>query len=115
MKVDGSCLCGYLSWEAEIDPESACICNCTDCQTIAGSAFRVTVQATGAFKFLSGEPSIYVKVAESGNRRDLAFCPKCGTSVYSRPAGGAQGYFGLRVGSLRQRDSLAPRLEWYRP
>jgi hypothetical protein len=114
MKVDGRCLCGYLSYEAEIDPESASVCNCTDCQVLAGSAFRVSVFVTGAFRFLSGNPKTYVKVAESGRRRVLAFCPECGTSVYSRPADGAEGYFGLRVGSLRQRDQLVPRAQYWR-
>jgi len=114
MKVDGRCLCGYLGCEAEVDPDSAHICNCTDCQVLSGSAFRVTVQVTGNFKFLSGEPKTYVKVADSGNRRSLAFCPECGTSVYSRPADGTEGYFGLRVGSLRQRGSLVPRAQYFR-
>jgi len=114
MKVDGRCLCGYLSYEAEVDPESVLICNCTDCQVLSGSAFRVTIPVTGTFRFLSGEPKTYVKVADSGNRRVLAFCPECGTSVYSRPADGTEGYFGLRVGSLRQRDSLVPRAQYWR-
>ena len=53
MKVDGRCLCGYLAYEAEVDPDSTLICNCTDCQVLSGSAFRVTVQVTGAFTFTS--------------------------------------------------------------
>lgn len=114
MKVDGRCLCGYLSYEAEVDSESVGICSCSDCQVLAGSAFRVTVPVTGNFRFLTGEPKIYVKLADSGNRRALAFCPECGTSVYSRPVDGAEGYFGLRVGSLRQRDSLVPRAQYFR-
>jgi len=112
LKVDGKCLCGYLAYEAEVDPESALICNCTDCQTLSGSAFRVTVEATD-FRFLSGTPSTYVKIAESGNRRVLAFCPSCGTSVFSRPPDGEAGYFGLRVGSLNQRASLVPRAQYW--
>jgi len=114
MKVDGRCLCGYLSYEAEVDPESVVICSCPDCQVLSGSAFRVTVPVTGMFRFLSGEPKTYVKVADSGNRRALAFCPECGTSVYSRPADGTEGYFGLRVGSLRQRGSLVPHAQYWR-
>jgi hypothetical protein len=101
MHVDGRCLCGYLSYEAEVDPGSVLICSCTDCQVLSGSAFRVTVRVTGMFRFLSGEPSTYTKVADSGNQRVLAFCARCGTSVYSKPVDGADGSFGLRVGSLR--------------
>ena len=56
MKVDGKCLCGFLTYEAQVDPQSVLICNCTDCQTLSGSAFRVTVQATD-FRLLSGTPT----------------------------------------------------------
>src|SRR5262245_4627881 len=38
MKVDGRCHCGYITYEAEIDPEKVMICHCTDCQTLTGSA-----------------------------------------------------------------------------
>ena len=114
MKVDGSCLCCYLSWETEVDPESASICNCIDCQVLSGSAFRVTVRVTGAFKFLSGEPKTFEKIAQSGNRRVLAFCPQCGTSIYAKPPEGTEGFFGLRVGSLRQRNLLVPHAQIWR-
>jgi len=116
MRVDGKCLCGYLSYEAEVDPEAVEICNCTDCQTLSGSAFRVNVPVTdGMFEFLAGEPKTWVKTAASGNRRVLAFCPECGTSVYSKPEEGKEGFFGLRVGSLRQRAELVPRAQcWQR-
>ena len=115
MKVDGQCLCGHLTYEAEVDPDAVEICNCTDCQTLSGSAFRVNVPVVGnSFKFLTGGPKTYVKIASSGNRRVLAFCPVCGTSVYSRPEAGKDGFFGLRVGSLRQRADLIPKAQCWR-
>ncbi|MDP9138453.1 MAG: GFA family protein [Pseudomonadota bacterium] len=114
MKVDGRCLCGYISYEADVDPDLVSICHCTDCQTLSSSAFRVTVPVVdGLFRFLSGVPKIHVKTAASGNRRALAFCPECGTSIYSKPADGKSDYFGLRVGPLRQRDSLVPRAQYW--
>jgi hypothetical protein len=110
MKVDGRCLCGFLLYEAEVDENSVIICNCTDCQIHSGSAFRVTVPAADhTFKFLSGQPKTYVKTSQSGNTRALAFCPECGTPVYSKPGDGTSGFFGLRVGPLRQRDTLIPK------
>jgi len=115
MNVDGKCLCGYLSYEAEVDQEAVEICNCTDCQTLSGSAFRVNVPIVGRkFRLLSGQPKTYVKIAASGNRRVPAFCPECGTSVYSKPEDGREGFFGLRVGSLRQRAELVPRAQCWR-
>ena len=84
MHVDGRCHCGRITYEAEIDPAQVMICHCTDCQMLTGSAYRVNVRAPAAsFRMLSGEPRIYVKTAESGNKRLHAFCPDCGTPVYS--------------------------------
>ena len=116
MKIDGGCHCGFIAYEADVDPEKVEICHCTDCQTFSGSAFRTVVPATmGSFRLLSGQPKIYVKTAESGNKRVQAFCPECGTSVYSAPADGSSGVFGLRVGTIRQRSSLVPKTHyWYR-
>ena len=68
MHVDGECLCGGLQYEAEVDPASTHVCHCTDCQTLAGSAFRTTVFVTGGFRFIRGEPKTFVKIADSGNR-----------------------------------------------
>jgi len=70
MKVEGQCHCGQISFEAEIDPDMVRICHCTDCQTLSGSAYRVSVQAAAAgFRLLTGVPKIYIKTAESGNQR----------------------------------------------
>jgi hypothetical protein len=110
VKVDGACFCGYLAFEAEIDPATVVLCHCRDCQILSGSAFRIVVPAIeGTFRLTSGTPTIYAKVADSGNRRNLAFCPKCGTAIYSGPADEKSKYFGLRVGALRQRLELTPR------
>jgi hypothetical protein len=36
MKVDGHCHCGEIVFEAEVDPNTASICHCSDCQTLTG-------------------------------------------------------------------------------
>jgi hypothetical protein len=115
MRVDGACFCGAITFEAEIDPGSVGLCHCTDCQRIASSAFRVVAEARpGSFRLLSGKPTIYVKTAESGRRRSLAFCPICGTAIYSGPADGDSEFFGLRAGTLRQYRQLVPRHQYWR-
>lgn len=109
MHVDGGCHCGYITYEAEVDPEAVGICHCTDCQRMTGTAYRVTVRShKGAFKLLSGQPSIYVKTAESGNQRAQAFCPECGTPLYATTVSNADVY-GIRVGTTRQRGQLQPK------
>ena len=42
MRIDGQCHCGFVTYEAEIDPEDVSICHCTDCQRLTGSPYRVT-------------------------------------------------------------------------
>lgn len=116
MKVDGGCHCGYVTYEAEIDPEKVMICHCTDCQTLSGSAFRtVVLTRPGTFRLLSGKPSIYVKKGESGTSRPQSFCPECGSPIYSTTIGDGPMVHSLRLGTLRQRAELAPRLQiWHR-
>jgi hypothetical protein len=116
MKIDGRCHCGYVSYEAEIDPEKVMICHCTDCQTLSGSAFRtVAVAQQDTFKLLSGELKIYIKTGESGTKRPQAFCPECGTPIYSSIVGEGPKVHVIRVGTARQRDELVPKVQlWFR-
>ena len=86
MRIDGGCHCGLISFEGDADPERAAICHCTDCQTLSGSAFRTVVPVAGESFKLSGRPTIYVKTAESGIKREQAFCPHCGSPIFSTDA-----------------------------
>jgi hypothetical protein len=117
MMVDGACHCGAITVEGEIDPGEVVICHCGDCQTGTGSAFRISAPVSGTKFKMTGKPAIYVKTtAESGNPRAHAFCPICGTPLYSTTIGdGPQNSYMLRVGILRQRRELPPRSQiWFR-
>jgi hypothetical protein len=116
MKVTGRCHCGQISFEAEIDPTQVRICHCTDCQTLTGTAFRTNVSSLpGTFVLKSGTPKIYIKTAESGNKRAHGFCPECGTPLYSTTPGPNPTSYGLRVGALDRRAELRPtRQGWCR-
>ena len=110
MHIDGRCHCGAITFEAEVDPETTGICHCTDCQTLTGTAFRVTVKAPAEHFVLRGTPTIYLKTAESGRKRAHAFCPTCGSPIYATSAENPTVY-GLRLGLIRQRKELRPRRE----
>lgn len=110
MEVQGSCHCGEITYEAQVDPARVGICNCTDCQVLTGSAFRVTVPALpGTFRLLSGTPKVYVKTADSGSKRRHAFCPNCGTPVTATEDSDTPSGYSLRVGALRQKAQLPPQ------
>ena len=115
MKIDGSCHCRQITYRAEIVADEIEICHCTDCQTLSGSAYRtVAPTVSGTFELLTGELAQYEKIGESGSRRVQAFCPNCGTPIYSSPPDGETGFFGIRVGSIKQRAGLVPTHQiWY--
>ena len=114
MRIDGSCHCGRIRYEAEIDPADVAICHCTDCQTLSGTAFRIVVPARREAFTVTGEPKVYVKTAESGNKRAQAFCPECGTPLYATAPTDPEVY-SIRLGSARQRAELPPRKQiWTR-
>ena len=116
MNVDGTCLCGHVTYEAEVDPALVAVCHCTDCQTHAGTAFGVVVGIVDErFRLTSGDLKTYNKIAESGTVRALAFCPECGTRIHAKTVGEGSSFFGLRVGTVRQRDRLRPKFQvWCR-
>ena len=114
MKIDGACHCGKISYEADVDLEKVGVCHCTDCQTLGGTAFSLFVQVPKDSFRLRGQPRIYVKTAESGNRRAQAFCPECGTRLYAAAEKDSP-VFNIRVGTVRQRAQLRPKVQlWCR-
>lgn len=116
MHIDGTCHCGAIAFEADVDPENTAICHCTDCQTMSGTAYRVAVRTTEErFKLVRGNPKLYVKKSESGNQRAMAFCNHCGTQLYGCDTGEKMGRISIRTGTLKQRDELYPRRQiWCR-
>jgi hypothetical protein len=109
MKVHGECHCGSIAYEAEVDPAHVTICHCSDCQRLTGTAYRVSVPTRiSDFTLLRGSPATYVKTAESGAKRAQAFCPQCGSPLYSHAMSDPVTY-GLRVGCLDERHALPPR------
>src|SRR5476649_2627471 len=108
MQVKGRCHCGEIQYEAEVDPNTAALCHCTDCQALTGSAYRVTVRAKATdFKLHGAAPTVYIKTADSGTKRAHAFCPKCGSPIYAAALVDPPTY-SLRVGALDRRNELLP-------
>jgi hypothetical protein len=97
------------TYEAEVDPATVRVCHCTDCQTLTGTAFRTNISSLlGTFRLKTGTPKIYVKTAESGNKRAHGFCPECGTPIYATAPVPSPSTYGLPVGSIDQRAQFAP-------
>jgi hypothetical protein len=115
MRIDGGCHCGFITYQGEADPAKAGICHCTDCQVLTGTAYRASVPVDGASFRISGQPAVYVKTADSGNKREQAFCPKCGSPIYATSPGPEPKTYSIRLGTVRQRQQLMPmRQIWLR-
>ncbi len=112
--IDGSCHCGAVRYEAEIDPGRVTICHCTDCQALTGTAFRVSVHTARDRLKITGEPRVYIKIAENGRKRFQLFCPTCGAPLFAHGEGENADIWGIRWGGIRQRDQLIPTRQIWR-
>lgn len=109
MKITGGCHCGKVTYESEISLENVVICHCTDCQSLSGSAFRTVVfSENDSFSFLTGEPKVYVKTGDSGREREQTFCSDCGSPIYSTSVGAGPKQYGIRLGTVNQRNQITP-------
>ena len=113
MQIDGRCHCGNITFTAEADPNDVLICHCSDCQSLSGSAFRTVVLVASETFVLEGDPKTYVKTAASGRDRIQTFCPTCGSPLYSCYPGDEPQMLGIRLGTVRQRDRLPPKAEYW--
>jgi hypothetical protein len=114
MHISGSCFCGLIEYEAELDGSGIGICHCRDCQIFSGSAFRTSgIVPPQHFRFTKGAPKYFEKVADSGAVRRMAFCAECGTHLCSLPAETDGGFVSIRVASSHQFHQLKPVAELF--
>ena len=111
MNIDGACHCGSITWKAIADPELVAVCYCTDCQTFGSSAFQYAARVErDAFEVTNGKMKTYVKTSESGNPRQMSFCPDCATPIHGGNTDNT-GLLSLRLGSCSQKDQLPPKFQ----
>ena len=116
MNVDGECLCGTITFRAVVNPERCAICHCENCQVNSGTAFGWVVHIQdGQFGLTGGILKVFEITADSGRRRRLSFCCDCGTRIHAQTPDKPDAFFGLRVGTVRQRNLLPPKQQvWCR-
>ena len=67
------------------------------------------------FNLKKGKLSFFIKIADSGSKRELGFCGICGTRIYARPLINETGFFGLRLGTVSQGNQFTPKRQvWKR-
>ncbi|MBB4571135.1 GFA family protein [Rhizobium leucaenae] len=110
MNIDGQCHCGFVTYEADIEPDAVSICHCTDCQRLTGSPYRVTASVPREALRLTGNlPKLYTKIADNGRKRLQYFCPECGSPLFTAGTEEDAVNWGIRWGSINQRAALKPK------
>lgn len=94
----GGCLCGNVRLEARGRPYRVGLCHCLDCRKHHGALFHAS--------------AIYPQeaVTVEGETRDYAgrfFCPRCGSSVFSRSGDEVE----VHLGALDAPDRFTPTYE----
>lgn len=96
----GGCLCGDVRVTATGRPTRSGLCHCLDCRKHHGALF----QAYAVF------PADAVTIeGETGSWGDRHFCPRCGSSVFSRYGSGEE--IEIPLGTLDAPDQWTPTYE----
>ena len=75
--IDGSCLCGAVSWTFAGQPDGATACNCTACRRY-GALWAYDYESEGIQ--VTGETRPFVR----GKALEFHFCPTCGCVAFWR-------------------------------
>ncbi len=100
MPISGGCLCGQLRYEvASEKPIVVRVCWCRVCQYVGAGSGTVNAIFPKAALTTTGERTVYTSQADSGATMRRAFCPTCGTPVFSE-ADPRPDFVVVRVGTL---------------
>jgi hypothetical protein len=94
----GGCLCGDVRFLASGTPYRVGICHCLDCRKHHGALFHASAVFPNNAVEISGATHAYA---------GRFFCPRCGSSVFSRSGDEIE----LHLGSLDAPDQLRPTYE----
>ena len=76
-----TCRCGQLQALCRGEPVRVSVCHCLACQLRSGSAFAAQARWASEDVEVTGEASVWERVADSGHRVTYRFCPVCGSTV----------------------------------
>lgn len=111
MTITGSCFCGQVRYTIDADaPLGTGTCWCRDCQKIAsGSPTNNAFFPEDAVRF-EGELGRIEKIADSGNKVERGFCPKCGSQMFSRTLEPQGMPIRIRTGTLDDPELAPPKV-----
>jgi len=99
MTISGGCLCGAVRYSIDAEPLGTRACWCRTCQAIGAGSATVNVFFPSEAISVDGALMTYRSHADSGHTVAHAFCPVCGTPLFTQSETGHE-VKGVRAGTL---------------
>lgn len=97
-RVTGGCLCGEVRFDATGSPLRVGVCHCMDCRKHHGAVFHASA--------IFPQDAVSIE-GELGQYKGRYFCPRCGSSVFSR----SEDEIEIHLGALDTPDRFTPSYE----
>jgi hypothetical protein len=97
-RFSGGCLCGSVRLVVSGQPYRVGICHCLDCRKHHGALFHASAIFPQHAVTIEGETHHY---------QGRAFCPRCGSSVFSRSGDEVE----VNLGAFDEPDQFKPSYE----
>lgn len=111
-EMTGGCACGAIRFKITAPFIATGACHCTDCQKASGGGPNyVGLAPKDAFVVTKGKAKLYVTKSDNGTDATRAFCPDCGTPLWSELANAP--LIPVKVGALDDGTGLAPKMHIY--
>jgi hypothetical protein len=105
-------MCGAVRYECTGDPVFMGNCHCRDCQRAGGGAYNPAIGVPRSAVKITGTVKYYESKADSGSPAKRAFCPNCGSRLFSEPSF-APDLIVLTAGSLDDPSIFKPMMDIY--
>jgi hypothetical protein len=111
-KLDGSCLCGKVTYVCDAEPLATANCHCKHCQKSTGSAFSTVVVVPEDSLEISGDTlAVYITTSEeTGLPGRRHFCTNCGSPLLTK-LDGSHGLVYVKAGTLNDTSRVSPVLD----
>jgi hypothetical protein len=109
--LDGSCLCGKITYSCDAEPVATAVCHCTDCQRQTGTSFSIIVGVPSDALHLEGDSLASFTTVGTDTQQEVArkFCRECGSPIVS-VADAMPGLSFIKAGTLNDTSWLEPQM-----
>lgn len=111
-KISGSCLCGAVNYDGDVEPMFMGNCHCVDCRKSSGSGHLALMAVPAAALSIEGNVSSYAIKADSGATVTHNFCPNCGSQMFNTNTN-MEGVTVLIATTLDDPEFYKPRMTVY--